>query len=151
MNVAVIHNASFIKGIDCWYWYCRGSLLRHKWTKKFFEQFTQHRCHSNKSERFDPWVFVSWTTHRSKCPDILCDIYVAWIAQKTFFIDCWFNKPNPNCIALMCEWMVKSCSVEGSPVHSGAEHTVRDLKNDLTWTTPLSGKYTSVLLITCKN
>ena len=41
--------------------------------------------------------------------------------------------------------------VEGSPVHSGAEHTVRDLKNDLTWTTPLSGKYTSVLLITCKN
>ena len=27
----------------CQCWYCRGSLLRHTWTKKFIEQFTQHR------------------------------------------------------------------------------------------------------------
>ena len=52
----------------------------------------------NKSGRYDPWVFVSWTTskpgeeqsvqltktHGSKRPDLLYYIYVAWFAQKTF-------------------------------------------------------------------
>ena len=26
-------------------WYCRGSLLRHTWTKGFLSNFTLHKCH----------------------------------------------------------------------------------------------------------
>ena len=44
-------------------WYCRGSLLRHTWTKKFIEQFTQHRCdiiNQELSADEDPRVETSW-------------------------------------------------------------------------------------------
>ena len=50
-------------------WYCRGSLLRHTWTKKFIEQFMQHRCEiinqdvstrGSSSADEDPRVETSW-------------------------------------------------------------------------------------------
>ena len=49
-------------------------------------------------------------THGSKCPDLLYDIYVVWIAQKNFFVHVWCNN-DPLQYYIIC---VRTCGVNNS-------------------------------------
>ena len=84
-------DSGVLEGVVC-VWSCRGSLLRHKWTKKeFFEQFTQQieykiqdvSTRGSSSAKKQRCCQLT-KTHGSKRPEF-CILSVAWIAQKILF------------------------------------------------------------------